>query len=302
MLRFVGRRILFIALVTVAIVFFAYLGMDMMGNSEAAAPNYDLGVFAPQAWEETVQFLSQAARGDFGTTETEAGQVLISDFMGSTYLNSMGLMLAALTAAALVGLYLGAVAALTKRRQLVLVLLLLTVLGVSAPSFFAGLLLQQGALKLSDLLGKRLVSMGGFGWDVKHMIMPALVLAARPLAYLTRAAFLGLGRVMEEDYIRTAHSKGLSFRRVINVHALRNVAVPMLTALGVSVRFSLSTLPVVELFFGWPGLGLRLLQAMDARQTPIVVALASLLGLTFLLTNFLLDVSYRMIDPRIREF
>jgi ABC-type dipeptide/oligopeptide/nickel transport system permease component len=75
----------------------------------------------------------------------------------------------------------------------------------------------------------------------------------------------------------------------------------VLTAVGVSVRFSLSTLPVVEFFFNWPGLGRRLLEAINSRQTALVVALASALGLTFLLINLMLDIVYRLIDPRMRE-
>ena len=301
MLRFIGRRIAFIMLVLVAIIFFAYLGMNMMRNSDIVEPNFDLIGQGRGAWEETQEFLSKALKGDFGAVETEIGRISLADYLLISYANSMGLLLVALLSAAVVGLYIGGLAALTRWKNLTLLLLLLTILGISAPSFFAGLLLRQGALNLSDTLGQRLVSMAGFGWDVKHMLMPVLVLAARPLAYLTRAAFLGLKRVMDEDYIRTAHSKGLTFSRIVNVHALRNVAVPMLTAFGVSIRFSLSTLPVVELFFSWPGMGLRLLEAMDARQSSVVVILASSLGMTFLLVNLLLDVSFRLIDPRIRE-
>jgi len=107
--------------------------------------------------------------------------------------------------------------------------------------------------------------------------------------------------VMDQDYIRTAHAKGLSFRRTIYVHAIRNAAVPVLTAVGVSLRFALSTLPIVELFFAWPGLGRYLLQAIDTRQSAAVAALASALGLTFLVVNLVLDVAYRFIDPRMRE-
>ncbi len=301
MLRFVGRRFGFIALVLVFIIYFAYLGMGMMPNSDAAEPDYDMLAHSQSAWSSTQQFLSRAVRGDFGAVDTELGRMPLADFLLRSYANSMGLLLVALLGAAAVGLYVGSVAALTKRKNLTLLLLTLTVLGISAPSFFASLLLRQGALRIADLSGKRLVSMAGFGWDVKHMLMPALVLAARPLAYLTRAAFLGFGRVMDQDYIRTAHAKGLFYRRIINVHALRNVAIPMLTALGVSIRFSLSTLPVVELFFSWPGMGLRLLEAMNDRRTQSVVVLASALGLTFLIVNLLLDISYRIIDPRTRD-
>jgi peptide/nickel transport system permease protein len=88
---------------------------------------------------------------------------------------------------------------------------------------------------------------------------------------------------------------------VVLVHAFKNIAVPVLTAVSVSLRFSLSTLPVIEFFFAWPGLGLRLIEAINGRQTEVVVALAFALGLTFLIVNLLLDVIYRLIDPRLRN-
>ena len=301
MLRFIARRIVFIVLITVLIVFFVYMGMSMIRNSEVPEPDYDVVQYGKLAWQETRTFLSQVIKGDLGFVKVQETRVPVADFVQDAYLNSMGLLLVALFVAAIAGLYIGSLAALTKHKRLVLPLLTLTILGVSTPSFFAGLLLQQGALRYLDTFGTRLVSMGGFGWDVDHMVLPVLVLAARPLAYLTRAAFIALNRVMEEDYIRTAFSKGLSFRRTVNIHALRNIAVPVLTALGVSVRFSLSTLPVAEFFFAWPGLGLRLVQAIDARETSTVVVLAAVLGLTFLLMNLFLDIAYRIIDPRMKE-
>jgi len=301
MLRFIIRRIFFIALVWVFIVFFSHLGMRMARNSEISRPDYNLVQHSKRAWQDTRAFLSGALQGDLGTMRIPSGLVPVKDILGESYVNSMGLLLVALVIAAVLGLYIGSVAALTKRRVLVLPLLTLTILGVSTPSFFAGLLLQVGELRYLAITGRRLVSMAGFGWDFEHMLMPVLVLAARPLAYLTRAAFLSLTRGMEEDYIRTAFSKGLSLRRTVNLHALRNIAVPVLTAVGVSVRFSLSTLPVVEVFFNWPGMGRRLLEAINTRQTLVVVTLASALGLTFLLINLLLDVVYRIVDPRMRE-
>ena len=301
MLRFIVRRILFIILVWVFIVFFSNLGMRMARNSEVSRPDYNLVQHSKRAWQDTRTFLSGALRGDLGTMRIPSGLAPIKDFLGESYVNSMGLLLVALVIAAILGLGIGSMAALTKRRMLVLPLLTLTILGISTPSFFAGLLLQVGELRYLAITGRRLVSMAGFGWDFEHMLMPVLVLAARPLAYLTRAAFLSLNRVMEEDYIRTAFSKGLSLRRIVNVHALRNIAIPVLTSVGVSVRFSLSTLPVVEFFFNWPGMGRRLLEAINTRQTPVVVALASALGLTFLFINLLLDIAYRLVDPRVRE-
>ena len=301
MVRFIGRRVAFIMVIWVLIVFVCYLGMRMLPNSEISRPNFDVVEHGKVAWRETRTFIRSVLRWNLGTATIDRNPVPIAELLRTSYVNSMGLLLVALVCATVAGLYIGAVAALVKAKALVLPLLTVTLLGISAPSFFAGLLLQQGGIRFADLLGRRLVSMGGFGWDLQHMLLPVLVLAARPLAYQTRAAFLALREVMGQDYIRTAHAKGLSFRRTIYVHAIRNAAVPVLTAVGVSLRFALSTLPIVELFFAWPGLGRYLLQAIDTRQSAAVAALASALGLTFLVVNLVLDVAYRFIDPRMRE-
>lgn len=289
MLSFLGRRITAIIVVCFCIIFVLQLGMNMVSNSHAPRPDYDLLRQSLSAWRATRYFLSGRA------------PQLDADALWLAYQNSMGLLLVALAAAGIVGLLVGGIAALSKSKRLVLGVLLLTILGVSTPSFFAALLLRVGELRFLATFGRRLVLMGGFGWDFKHMFMPVLVLTARPLAYLTRASFLSLDRIMQEGFIRTAVSKGLRQSRTVVVHALRNIAVPTLTALGVSIRFSLSTLPVVELFFGWPGMGLRLLEAINQRQTSMVVALGCILGLTFLTINLLLDVAYQIIDPRLRE-
>jgi ABC-type dipeptide/oligopeptide/nickel transport system permease component len=301
MLRFIGRRLLYIVLVYVLIVFFCHLGMRMIRNSELSRPNFDLAEQGRSAWRATRSTISDVLRGDLGSVRTERGPRPVREFVWEAYVNSMGLLLVALAGAGGLGLLIGCLAALAKRRIWVAPLLGLTILGISTPSFFAGLLLQVGELAYLRTFGRRLVSMAGFGWDLEHMLLPVLVLAARPLAYLTRATFVSLQQIMQEDYIRTAFSKGLSLTRTVIEHAIRNMAVPTMTAVGVSLRFALGTLPVVEFFFAWPGMGRSLLLAINNRQTPVVVALASALGLTFLLTNLALDILYRVADPRTRE-
>ena len=300
MTSFLGRRIAFMLVVYVLIVFFVHMGMRMLANSDRATPNYDLAQHGRLAWQDTRTTLQRVLRGDLGRIRTARGLTPINEIVGQAYVNSMGLLLTSLAAATVAGVFLGAVAALVKSRALTLSLLMLTLLGISMPAFFVGLLLQLGELRYLAVFGRRLVSMAGLGWDLEHMLMPVLVLSARPLAYLTRATFLSLGQVLQEDYMRTAFAKGLSVQRAVWVHAMRNVAVPVLTAIGVSLRFSLGTLPVVEFFFAWPGMGRGLLEAINARQASTVVALASALGLTFLVTNLILDVSYRVVDPRTR--
>lgn len=302
MIRFLTRRITFIALVCLLIIFFVHMGIAMARNSDLAAPNFNLISFGRAAWEDTTEYIGNALSGDFGSVPTDTGPTPITDFAGRAYRNSMGLMLVALVVAAGLGLALGSFAALTRYKRLVLPLLTLTLLGVSTPSFFAGVVLQLGELKYLQVFGRRLVSVAGFGWDLDHMLLPVLVLLARPLAYLTRATYLGLKKIMEEDFIRTAYAKGVGQRRVVNVHAFRNLAIPVLTAVGVSLRFSLSTLPIAEIFFAWPGMGQELVRAIYGRQPELVTTLALALGLTFLLANLLLDILFRFIDPRTREW
>lgn len=301
MLRFLTRRILFIILVLVFIIFASHLSMRMVGNSERFEPNYDLVSQIKLAWGDTKGYLKDIREGDLGTTRTSHGWVPVEEILKQSYINSMGLLVIALTGATVIGLYIGITSALASRKRNTTPLLMATILGVATPSFFLGLLLRQGELYYVRIFGKPLVNIAGFGWDYKHMLLPVLVLAARPLAYLTRATFLSLNRIMEEDFIRTAYSKGLTKWLVVNIHAVKNVAVPVLTAIGVSLRFSLSSLPVVEFFFAWPGIGLRLLEAINLRQTTTVATIGAALGLMILGINLLLDIVYRVIDPRMRE-
>ena len=301
MFRFIGRRVLFIAFVCVAIVFFVYLGMGMVGNSQSSRPQYDLWRQSQIAWTQTRDFYAAALKGDFGDAYTQRGAIPTQDILADTYVKSMGLLVAALALATVVGLTAGTIVGFAKRSRLTFPVLTLTILGVSTPTFFAALLLQVTEIQIWQNFQVRVVYVSGFGWDFQHMLLPTLVLAARPIAYITRATFMALHQVMQEDYIRTAWAKGLHWRNVLNPHALRNAAVPVLTAVGVSLRFSLASLPIVEFFFVWPGLGGRLLEAIRGGETQVVVVLALALGLTFLLVNLVLDLVYRQVDPRLRE-
>jgi peptide/nickel transport system permease protein len=301
MLGFIVKRIILIAVICVAIVFFVHLGMRMARNSEVREPSYDLVSDGQLAWAESERFFGDLIAGELGAIPTEGGSIPVKDILKTAYVNSMGLLLVSLLLASIVGLAFGGASALSKRIPLALPILTLTVIGVSVPSFFAAILLQQWAIRYFQETGTRLLSVAGFGWDWQHMLLPVLVLAARPLAYLTRSSFINLNRIMNEDFIRTAYAKGLRRSAVVNLHAVRNISVPVLTAIGVSLRFSLGSLPVVELIFAWPGIGLALLDAINARQTGLVVVLALAMGLTLLIVNLVLDVSFRVIDPRLRE-
>ena len=301
MLQFIGRRLFFILLVCLLIILFVHMGMRMIRNSEVSDPSYDMVNYTRLAWGDTQTYIQDLASGDLGSVQVGSSSVPLTTTIKVAYRNSLGLLLTALFAAALIGLPLGTFAAVSKQRWTSLPVLTLTIIGISVPAFFAALLLRTGELYYVRFTGRQLVKVAGFGWDYKHMLLPVLVLMARPLAYLTRASFLSLKRVMDEDFIRTARAKGLRPGYTINWHAIPNIAVPVLTAMGVSIRFALVALPVVEFFFLWPGIGLLMLEALEARHVTLMVTLALILGLTFLVLNLILDVTYWLVDPRIRE-
>jgi peptide/nickel transport system permease protein len=148
--------------------------------------------------------------------------------------------------------------------------------------------------------GTQLFPISGFGWDA-HLILPALVLAARPAAYVTRLSNNVLVEILESDFVRTAKAKGLDPGLVFRRHVLRNAGASILTTVGVSLRFSLASLPIVEYIFSWPGIGLRLLTAIQAQDTTVVVGMTLPLVLLFVLVNLLLEILYPLVDPRQRD-
>jgi ABC-type dipeptide/oligopeptide/nickel transport system permease component len=222
----------------------------------------------------------------------------VGDVVGDAFGKSAGLLVIALGIAIVLGLPLGISAALARRGPRSAVVIVLSILGVSIPSFMLAMILWIASFELNRRGVLRLPPTG-FGWDA-HMVMPALVLATRPLAQIAQVTYVTLANVLGEDFIRTARSKGLRQRVVLVRHALRNALVPIITTLGTSLRFSLASLPVVELFFLWPGVGLTLFQAIELDMTLLVTDMIVALGLLFLLINLLLELIYLIIDPRLR--
>ena len=212
---------------------------------------------------------------------------------------SAALLIVSLIVAMIVGTPLGVAMALGRGRRRSTAMLLVSVLGISIPSFLLAMLLWIVNIRLSNLVGVKPLPPTGFGLDA-HILMPALVLAARPLAQVAQVTYISMSEVLSQEYIRAASGKGLTRRQVILQHALPNIRVPVLTTLGASLRFSLASLVVVEYFFYWPGVGTALLEAIALGISPLVVDLMVALGLLFLLLNWLLDAIAPLLDPRLR--
>jgi len=290
-----------IILICIAIIFVTYFGLEMASNWDGPNPGYHLEQTIKDAISSSLNFLGGLVKGDLGTTRMVSGEREIIGILWDSYKNSFGLLGISITLAAVLGILFGGIAALASQSRWEYLILVLTLLGVSAPSFLLAVLLQALGIKYTVTFGNQLISMGGYAWDFKHLAMPVLILTARPLAQITRVTFINLNEIMGEEYIRTAYAKGLKYSRTVIIHALKNLAVSVLTVIGVSLRFSISILPVVEFIFAWPGLGRQFLEGIWNNRMGLVVAIALSLGLTIQFINYGLNRLYPIMDPRLRS-
>lgn len=300
------KPLLYTAFVAVVIVFLTFFSLRMAG---AGRSNLNVDVFrgAADAFKDSAEYLGRLLHGELGSYPPEARYYYwsqpdkqVADEVARTMPRSLVLLGLSMVLGALIGVPLGLGAAVVRHRRYSLVFLVLAIVGISTPSFFLAMLLQILEINFYRRAGFALVPVGGFGWD-RHIVLPALVLAARPIAQVARVSFVSLARILDADYVRTARAKGLIEREVISRHALRNAGVSILTALGTSMRFSLSSLPVVEAIFQWGGMGALLLDAVRSGNANLAATLTLILGVLFVLIQVLLDFLYRWVDPRIRE-
>mgnify|MGYP001098459420 CR=1 FL=1 len=270
-LRFILRRVLSGVVVLLLITYVSFLaqGFAMRSRSNQAAP---VGEVASREFGAAVGMLRQLPRGDLGAYVRPVGLwgmsegKSLSELLGRLLLNSAALLGLAIILGGLVGGLIGVGAAAARRPGASLGLVLFSIVGISTPSFFLAMLLQCLEITVYKNTGVRLVPVGGFGWD-NHVVLPVLVLAARPIAQVARLSHVTVAGILDEDYVRTARAKGLRRRRVWGGHIMRNTASSVLTAMLTSLGFSLSSLPLVEVVFGWPGAGLPIGKVEHASGT-----------------------------------
>jgi ABC-type dipeptide/oligopeptide/nickel transport system permease component len=231
-------------------------------------------------------------------TTSLSGEPVVSK-LAQALPRSLGLLAVSLTLAVLVGLPLGIGAGLRRKTHFSGLLVFFSVLGISTPSYLAAMLLIWLNVWLYRTTGTDFLPLHGFGWDA-HLILPALVLAARPAANVMRLGYNALVDVLDADFVRTAHAKGLGPCLVLLRHVLRAAGVPLVTTVVVSLRFSLAVLPIVEYIFSWSGVGQELLAATQIRDTTTVIGMVLPLALLFVLVNLLLEIICRVLDPRLR--
>jgi ABC-type dipeptide/oligopeptide/nickel transport system permease component len=238
------------------------------------------------------RFLGHAVTGNFGESlrHREPAMQLVRAHLWATF----ELALAAFGIAALVAVPIGMLAAIKANRFADHMVMSLALLGQSAPTFWIGIMLI-----LVFGLGLRWFPIGGRG-TLRHLVLPALTLGAfamASIARLTRSAMLDVIRL---DYITTARAKGLSEGRIIWWHALKNAAIPVVTIMGLQFGTLLGGAVVTETVFSWPGIGRLAIQGIYNRDYPIVQAAVFVAAAFFVGINFLVDLLYTLLDPRIR--
>ena len=293
--------LLWVLVTALAIIFFSYLGLNVMTARDVSDAPLEMWSLMGGAGEQTVEYVKMLFSGELGSVVLVMRDEKVLDILNTSVKNSLGLLGISLSIATVLGTWLGVMAALRRRSEGAYGMLFFTMLGISIPAFLVAILLQRGGIWYTTTFGRQLVSMGGYGWDYKHMAMPVLVLMARPLAHIARLVYISLSEIMTKDYIRTARAKGLRERGVVGIHAGSNLATSLLTAVGVSLRYSLGILPLVEFIFGWPGMGLYALTAIRRRLPLLLIAIALVFAITMRLVDVLVKTANRAIDPTLGE-
>jgi len=297
------RRLLLAVPVVLGVVFIVMLTMElvpgdpaeiMLGDfaSEEAVRDLrrELGLDRP-IYVRYFVYLGRIAGGDFGRSLREQRPVAME--IASAWPLTFQLSLAAFTIAVLLGIPSGVISATRRYSMFDNVSRFVSLLGLSMPVFWTGIL-------LIILFGYklRLLPFGGHG-SLSHLILPAFTLSLPSVAILARMTRSSLLEVLGEDYIRTARAKGLSERVVVYKHALRNAIIPILTTAGLQIGQMLGGAILTESVFSWPGLGRLMMRGIFNRDFILLQGAVLVFALAFVAINLMVDLSYAFLDPRI---
>lgn len=299
----------------IAFFLFQFLGdpvLQMLGQesteAEREALRHSLGL-DQSLWVQYGQFVMNAVQGDFGLSLRQAAPVseLLKERMPAT----LELAFFSAMTATLVGIPLGVYAALKKNSWISKSLMGISLLGISLPTFFIGILLIlvfSVWLNWLPSYGRGEVVSFGFwttglltkdGW--LHIILPASTLALFQVALIMRLVRSEMLEVLRSDYIKFARARGLSAKKLYFKHALKNTLLPVITITGLQLGGIIAFSVVTETVFQWPGMGLLFIQAVQFADIPVMAAYLCLISLIFVIINLIVDLLYFLIDPRLRN-
>jgi peptide/nickel transport system permease protein len=306
---FVIRRVLQSLVVVLVMSLVVFVGVHLVGDpvhilisddmtqEEIDAFIRRLGLDRP-VHEQYFHFLANAVRGDLGNSFVfgEPALKLILQRMPAT----LELALAAFLLAIVFGIPLGMYAGLKPESPASRGIMAGSILGFSLPTFWVGLMLIMVFAVMLGWLPS--TGRGDFmTWDgLRHLALPAFNLALFKMALVTRLARAGTREAALQDYVKFARAKGLSPSRVVLVHVLKNILVPVVTVLGLELGGLIAFSVVTETVFAWPGMGKLLIDSIQRLDRPVVVAYLIITVLMFVVINLIVDILYSLLDPRVR--
>jgi peptide/nickel transport system permease protein len=319
MTAFLIRRLMQAGLVVAVMSVIVFFGVNVVGNPVdiLVAPDADqaerarvisqFGLDQP-VWHQYLMFLKGVAQGDFGRSfvHGEPALKLILERMPAT----VELALAAMAMAVVIGIPLGIYAGIRPASRSAKTIMAGSILGFSLPTFWVGLMLilvfavhlgwlpSTGRGAAASILGfsTSLATADGLA----HLLLPALNLALLKISLVVRLTYAGAREGSQQDYIKYARAKGLSERRIVGVHLLKNILIPVVTVLGLEFGNLLAFSVVTESIFAWPGMGKLLIDSILLLDRPVVVAYLIIIVLIFLVINLVVDALYSALDPRVR--
>ena len=319
MLVYIIRRSLQAVLVLLVMSVIVFVGVYAIGNpidilinpladqQEREHAIAALGLDRPM-WTQYLAFLAGALRGDLGNSfvHNTSALRLILERMPATF----ELAIAAMVIAIVLGIPLGLWAGLKPNTAAGRTIMAGSILGFSLPTFWVGLMLimvfsvmlgwlpSNGRGPTTLLFGVPVSFLSLEGW--RHLILPATNLALFKLALLIRLTRAGTREALLQDYIKFARAKGLTNARVIGVHVLRNILIPIVTVIGLEFGSVIAFAIVTETVFAWPGMGKLLIDSINLLDRPIIVAYLLVIVFMFILINLVVDILYSALDPRVR--
>lgn len=302
MLQYIAKRLILTLPVLVGILLISFLLTHLSGDPTDLILTPDTPDDVREAfrqrhgldqpiWVQFYQFCVHALQGDLGQSLrfNEPATKLVIERLGAT----TELALTAMLIAILIGVPAGVVAAYRRNSSADVIVRAVTLLGQAMPSFYLGIV----SIIVFAVWLRWLPSGGRGSW--LHLILPATTLALNLVALIARTTRSCMLDVLNQDYIRTARSKGLGENWVVWGHALRNAFIPVLTVIGLQVGLLMGGVVVTETVFSWPGVGRLAVQAIYARDFPVVQAVVLFFALIFVFVNLIVDILYAVLDPRI---
>jgi len=316
---FVIRRLMQSAVVLLAMSVLVFLGVFAIGNpvdilispqadqAEIARATAALGLDKP-LWEQYFVFLVNAVHGDLGRSFVfnEPALKLIVERLPATLELAFTAMLVAIALGLPLGLYVG----LRPDTVLSRAIAAGSILGFSLPTFWVGIMLilvfavelhllpSTGRGATVSLLG---LDVSFLTWDgIQHLLLPAINLSLSRIALVIRLAAAGTREVVHMDYIKFARAKGLTSSRIVLVHVLRNILIPIVTVLGLEIGAVIAFSVVTETIFAWPGIGQLIIKSITVLDRPVIVAYLMLTVFLVIMINLLVDILYSVLDPRVR--